>query len=409
MILAPGGDSVRSRSWVVLLLLFALGAGVGYVINRSRTPSDHVARADIVPAAQRSAEPAGGDASIDSSRRNAIVRAAEQVGPAVVSINVVQTRVYRNPFFTGDPSYDQFFGRFFGPPEYRQQFRSMGSGVIVDAGGIVITNDHVVEGADEIKVSLTDGRGFDGKVVGTDPSSDLAVVKIEGRDLPVARLSESNDLLVGEWAIAIGNPFGYLLADTRPSVTVGVVSAVNRDFRPEGDEGHIYKGMIQTDAAINPGNSGGPLVDATGEVIGINTFIISRSGGSEGLGFAIPVDVVRHVVDEIRRYGEVRRPWAGFTVRDISSFIAERLGLESREGVVVWSVDSGSPADKAGLEVGDVIRKVNGQAIRDSGDARLAITGAQIGDTLALTAEREGKTREVSFRLVEEPKDRRGG
>ena len=404
---------MRPRTWLVLLVLFAVGAGGGYLMRRSQPAGGDLMAEHVpaMPAAQVAGERSGSaGAEIDASRQSAIVRAAQRAGPSVVSISVAQTRVYRNPFYTGDPFHDEFFRRFFGvPPEYREQIQGMGSGVIIDKSGIVVTNNHVVAGADQIKVILTDGRSFDGKLVGRDAGSDLAVVEIEGDDLPVASLAPSNDLLVGEWAIAIGNPFGYLLADARPSVTVGVVSAMNRDFRPEGDQGTIYKGMIQTDAAINPGNSGGPLVNATGDVIGINTFILSHSGGSEGLGFAIPIDAVRRVVDEIRRYGEVRRPWTGLTIRDISPFIADRLGLASREGVVIWSVDSGSPADEAGIDVGEVIREVDGRAIRDSGDARLAISGAQIGDTMKLKIEREGKTRDVRLTLREEPKDRRSG
>jgi serine protease Do len=403
---------MRRRSWITLLLLFALGAAGGYLLNRPRAvrlpPGEMVAMAAPSEGEVPASRPG---ATIEVSRRNAIVEAADRVGPAVVSVNVLQTQVYRNPFFTGDPYHDQFFQRFFGvPPEYRRQIRSMGSGVIVDPGGIVITNDHVVQGADEIKVVLTDGRSFDAKLAGADPASDVAVLRFEGASLPVAPLGGSDDLMVGEWAIAIGNPFGYLLADMRPSVTVGVVSGVDRDFRPEGDdEGRIYKGMIQTDAAINPGNSGGPLVNANGEIIGINTFILSRSGGSEGLGFAIPIDTVKRVMEEIERYGEVRRAWIGFSVRDISPFIAERLGLQDARGVVVWSVDSRSPAEEAGMEPGDVIRKVNGRTIADSGEARLTISGARIGEDLKLTMEREGKTREINIRVREEPKDRRAG
>jgi serine protease Do len=275
----------------------------------------------------------------------------------------------------------------------------MGSGFIISADGLVLTNEHVIRGASQIKAILPDGRSFTGHVVGAHPQYDLAVVKIEGKDLPVAPLGSASDLMVGEWAIAIGNPFGFLLNDVQPTVTAGVISATHRDIKSQSDENGIYKDMIQTDAAINPGNSGGPLLNAKGEVIGVNTFIFSKGGGgSIGIGFAIPIDVAKKVVDEIVRYGKVRNVWIGVRTWELTPLVAERVGTADRNGLFVSVVEQGSPADKAGMKVGDIIRKVNGIPIRDVNEAYRAIFGANVGDTITLTVDRESK--QISFRLA---------
>ncbi|MBI5835783.1 MAG: trypsin-like peptidase domain-containing protein [Candidatus Eisenbacteria bacterium] len=334
------------------------------------------------------------------SRQNAITRAAERAGAAVVSISVVQTQVVQeSPFFSFFP--DEFFDRFSPPMQYRREVPGLGSGFIVNREGYVLTNSHVVQGARQIKVTLTDGRQFEGKLVGSDPSYDLAVVKVEGKDLPVAAEGNSDDLIVGEWAIAIGNPFGFLLNDTKPSVTVGVVSATRRDIKPEAGVTGVYKNMIQTDAAINPGNSGGPLVNAMGEVIGINTFILSKGGGSIGLGFAIPINTAKKVFEEIVQYGRVRSVWIGVSVQDVTPYLAQRFALTDRSGVIILTVERGSPAARAGVRVGDVVRQVDGEKVRNADEAGRAIFGAGVGDTVRLTLERQGKPVEVRLTLEE--------
>ena len=335
-----------------------------------------------------------------SSRRTALVQAAERVGPSVVTISVVQTRLVQStpfaseffePFFRDIPSY-----------RYREQIPSMGSGFIISSKGYVVTNEHVVRGAEKITVILADGRSFTGKVLGAQPQYDVAIVKIEGERLPLAKLGTSSDLMVGEWAIAIGNPFGFLLNDTQPTVTAGVISATRRDIKAAGStSGGIYKNMIQTDAAINPGNSGGPLVNASGEVVGVNTFIFTKSGGSEGIGFAIPIDAAKRVVDEIIRYGKVRNVWIGVGTWDITPYLAERLGTTDRNGLYIASVERGSPADKAGAKVGDIIRKVNGTSVSDVNEAYRALFGANVGDTITLTVERDGKLQTLRLTLEE--------
>jgi serine protease Do len=348
-------------------------------------------------------------ASIDESRRTAIVRAAELAGPGVVSISTIRTQIVRSPMFA--PFHDQWFEPFFRElyPARRYDIPGLGSGFVVDPQGYVITNSHVVQDAESIKVTLPDGREFDGTAVGGDPNYDIAVIKIEGKDLPQVVLGDSDQLLVGEWAVAIGNPFGFLLNDTQPSVTAGVISATHRDVKSEQRSGGIYKDMIQTDAAINPGNSGGPLVNSNGEVIGINTFIFSSSGGSLGMGFAIPINTAKRVVDEIIRFGQVRDIWIGISVQEISPFLAERLAIADRQGLVVSAIDRGSPAYRAGIRVGDVIRTVNGTKVTQTRDAQRTIFGTKVGDTIRLKVEREGKAREVAVRVEEAPDTRQEG
>lgn len=345
----------------------------------------------------------GAGASLPESRRSAIVTAAQRVSPAVVTVSVVQTRTVRTDPF-GMPFRDDFFERFFPPSVYQERVPGLGSGVIVDASGIVVTNSHVVRDADEIKVNLPDGRSFKAKLLGDSPVYDLAVLKIEGDALPVAPLGDSDGLVVGEWAIAIGNPFGHLISDSQPTVTAGVVSATRRDIKAEATPSGMYKNMIQTDAAINPGNSGGALVNADGEVIGINAFIFTSGGGSIGLGFAIPVNLAKRVLAEVRRYGRVRVAWPGMTVQPVTEVIARRLGWEQAGGLVVSGIDRGGPADRAGLKPLDRIRKVNGRVTNNVEDAQSGIYGAQVGDALELEVERDGRTRLVKVILEEAPR-----
>jgi serine protease Do len=337
---------------------------------------------------------------LDASRRTAVVRAVERVGPSVVTLSVVQTRVVQtSPLTLGDEFFEPFFRDMIPQYRYREQIPSMGSGFIISSDGTVLTNEHVIRGAEQIKAILPDGRAFAGRVVGAHPQYDLAVVKIEGKNLPVAPLGTANDLMVGEWAIAIGNPFGFLLNDVQPTVTAGVISATHRDIKSQNEEGGIYKNMIQTDAAINPGNSGGPLLNAKGEVVGVNTFIFSKGGGgSIGIGFAIPIDAAKRVVDEIIKYGKVRNVWIGVRTWELTPYVSERLGTADRNGLYVSVVERGSPADKAGMKVGDIIRKVNGTTIRDVREAYRAIFGANVGDTITLTVDRD--TKQITFRLL---------
>lgn len=335
--------------------------------------------------------------SVDDSRRNAIVEAAERVGPAVVSVSVVATQVVRERTSVFD---DWFFPMFPGRERLRQ-VQGLGSGFIVSEDGYVVTNEHVVRGATRIVVTLMDGRQLEARLVSQDPVTDLAVLKIEATELPVAPLGRSDDLMIGEWAIAIGNPFGYLLADRNPSVTVGVISATGRDVRPESGAGQqqVWSNMIQTDAAINPGNSGGPLVNARGEVIGANAFIFSGgSGGSIGLGFAIPIDRVKRVLADVVEFGEIRHPWTGIHV----STPPVRDG-ETPRGVRVVRIDPGSPAERAGVQPGDLIVSTDGRSIRSALEWEGRLLDLPTGRSVAVRIEREGRTVEIELTPAEDP------
>ncbi len=338
------------------------------------------------------------------SRRNGITNAIEKVKPAVVSVNVIRTEVVQTSPFN---SFFNDFYRGFLPRTYKREVQNLGSGVIISEDGYAITNSHVVQNATEIKVFLSDGRSFEAELIGSDVVNDIAVVKLKDieTELPHAYLGDSDGIIIGEWTIALGNPFGYLIKDSKPTVTVGVVSAMNRNFR--SNEDRIYKKMIQTDAAINPGNSGGPLVNINGEIIGINTFIFSKSGGSLGMGFAIPSNRVKNIVQEIIKYGGIRPIWFGFKVQDITPSLASSLGLDSSDGVIVSYIDEDGPADDAGLKRGDLIITIDGQIIKIVNDAEIAVSDIRIGEILKIEIIRDGK--EMSKELTpQEYHDKKG-
>jgi Do/DeqQ family serine protease len=315
----------------------------------------------------------------------------KSVNPAVVNIATFTKREANNPLLN-----DPFFRHFFDIPEQRQapqqRQRSAGSGVIVSAAdGTVITNHHVINGADEIQVVLNDGRSFAAELVGSDPEVDIAVLKIEASNLTQLSMSNSDDLLVGDFVVAIGNPFG--LGQT---VTTGVVSALGRTGL--GIEG--YEDFIQTDASINPGNSGGALVNLRGELVGINTAIIAPAGGNIGIGFAIPINMARASVEQILEHGEVKRGQIGVSIQDVTPELQEAFGLKNGQlGVLVTGVAEKSEADKAGLKPGDVIVAVDGRPTLSAGALRNAIGVRRIGDHVKITFIRDGKEKTVRSRV----------
>jgi serine protease Do len=320
---------------------------------------------------------------ISNSRQNAITRAVAAASPTVVGINVTSVRTYyrRSPFFD-----DPFFRQFFGDEEIQKKVQSLGSGFIVSPDGYIITNQHVVENALEIIVTREGGRQYVAEKIGEDITSDVALLKIDGKDLPYARLGNSDDVIIGEWAIALGNPFGLFDISSKPTVTVGVISAVDQDFGRQEDR--VYEDMIQTDAAINGGNSGGPLVNSQGEVIGMNAWIISGSetmSANIGLGFAIPINRVKRVFTDLLNYGRVDRSfWTGIHYDVVTPNIARYLGLKTTRGAIVSEIDNNSPAEKAGLEVGDVIFAINGRDINNFNDITTIIDNLDLkaGDAL---------------------------
>jgi len=342
------------------------------------------------------------NAELNNDRTNAIVLATREVAPAVVSINVVQQQRYRTPQM-------DMMERFGLIPhrDYYRPVQNMGSGVIVSADGMVVTNNHVVENGLQILVTLSTGKQYQAVVLDRIERYDLAVLHIQAGDLPVARIAHGDSLQIGEWAIAIGSPYGYLLADTQPTVTVGVISAVNRDIKGQGS-GSVYLGMIQTDAAINPGNSGGPLVNTHGEVVGINTFIFSDNGGSVGIGFAVPSSRVMVVVEEIRRFGHYREPQIGLNLRPIDALDIMKYKLSDPVGAFVDNVVPGLAAWQAGLRQGDIIREIEGLRLDQSDAIYRFYYNARVGDRMRFRAERNGKMFEGTIVLAEQGTERAG-
>jgi serine protease Do len=379
----------------------ALVVLAGVLLSRHpRVPNDSSAIPSTGGASSyRTASTAGSTSDeISSDRRNAIVRATEQVAPAVITINAIYTRRTR-------PVYDWYWNRYY--PGRKFETANLGSGIIIDAQGYAFTNYHVVENAERIQVTLHNGSDFTAKLVGSAPSYDLALIKLEGDEFQAAPLGDSDDLLIGEWAIAIGSPYGLYLADTQPTVTVGVISAMHRDIKQDPDSPQIFNDMIQTDAAINPGNSGGPLVNARGEVIGINTIIFTGAGSNTniGLGFAIPINRARFVFDEIVKHGRVRNVWLGMTAATITPQLQAALDLPTANGVIVQGIEEGGPAQKGGLKPGDQIIAINGVAVESREQANRMIFGSAVGKTLEMTINRKDDLIKLKVTLEERPKD----
>ena len=322
---------------------------------------------------------------------------AESVSPAVVNIRTVKTikgggRVFRNfsksPFDKNDPMRD-FFEKFFGEqPQHDFKQKSLGSGFIIDKKGYIVTNNHVVENADKIKVKLKNGNEFDAEVVGMDSYTDIALIKIKSlRNLPATRLGDSDSLKVGQWVVAIGSPFGL-----EHTVTAGIVSAKGRVIGSGP-----YDDFIQTDASINPGNSGGPLVNMKGEVIGINTAIIA---GGQGIGFAIPINLVRGIINQLKQNGDVTRGWLGVSIQDLSEELAKYYGIKDKSGVLVTEVFPGNPADKAGIQPKDIIIEVDNKKIKKGRDLTTIIANIGVGDVAEIKFLRKGKEKTVKVKIA---------
>jgi len=333
------------------------------------------------------------------SRRGVLTMAPllERVTPAVVSINIVG----KSKVPEGLKGNEELLERFFGgriPQQQDREKRGLGSGVIVDASkGYIVTNHHVIDGADEITVTLEDKRQVTADVVGSDEKTDIAIIKISERGLTDLKFARSSNVKVGDYAVAVGNPFGL-----SHSVTSGIVSALGRDR----GAGNSYQDFIQTDASINPGNSGGALVNSKGELIGINAAIVSRSGGNQGIGFAIPTNIVQGVMRQLISYGEVRRGRIGVSIRDISPDLKDALKLSTLDGALVNDVTEDSPADKAGLKEGDIIIGFNGDDIRDASDIRNSVGLVEPGERADITYLREGKRRTTRISVAEFDEER---
>ena len=330
---------------------------------------------------------------------NAFVEVAKKVKPSVVSIRSERTVTvspgegFGEDFFKGSP-FEDFFKRYGGPPRKQKQVGE-GSGVIVDGRGYILTNHHVVASADKLTVRLLDGRELQGSIQGSDPKTDLAVIRVEAKELPVALLGDSDKIQVGEWAIAIGSPFGL-----QETVTVGVISAKGRSGLGTG----TYEDFLQTDASINPGNSGGPLVNIDGEVIGINAMIIQPG---QGIGFAIPITLARNIMLQLIDRGKVVRPWVGIGLQDLTPELMKSFNVAEKEGAVVSQVFEGSPAEKAGFRVGDIVVTIDGVKIKNSQDVVREVLKKQVGQRIQFVVVREGKELDIPATTVEMPAEKK--
>ena len=354
------------RPWIGYSAALLLASGVGACGERA--PDVQVSSAGAqATAADRSAR----QTAIDASRRTALVAAAERASSAVVSINATVRREAR-----ARSPWDFFF-----VPERSRLVEGYGTGFVIRANGIIVTNQHVVANAGRVVVTLADGTDLPATVLGEDPLTDIAVLQVKRQGLPTVSTGRSTDLMIGEWVVALGNPYAFLLGNSEPTVTVGVVSGTNRNILPSGEQTGLYFDMIQTDAAINPGNSGGPLTNALGEVVGVNSSIFSSSGGSVGLGFAIPIERALRVADEIIQHGTVRRAWVGLEVEGASAM----RGWKTAGGVTVSSVAPGGPAAKASLRKGDVLTEANGRPLRNYLDWEAVKLDLHVGDVVQLS------------------------
>ena len=334
--------------------------------------------------------------NVNSSRKTAITRAIEKVGPAVACINVQQNV---SAYTTSDP-----FFRYFFPPEI-YPMKSSGSGVVISPDGYVLTNTHVVENASKISVTLSGGDEYDAEVIGVDKTSDLALLLLNGNNFPFAEMGDSDDLIIGEWVIALGNPFELFSVSNQPTASVGIISANHMDFGMQKESGRVLQNMIQTDAAINPGNSGGPLVNSEGRVIGINTFIFTGSNynrGSIGIGFAIPINTAKRIAKELKTSGSIDRSFTtGLVVQPLTRSMIRHLNIPFRDGVIVVHVDKNSSAQKAGIAIGDIIVTAAGNKVNSPSDIRdiIAEKDLRSGDTIKFKIFRENAYLNIRLKL----------
>jgi len=377
------------RFFPISLILAGLIAGFVFTANLGVQPLSFAEETGVKPAATE----------FLGRFNDSLTQVADAIKPAVVNISTTKTvEGIGNPF-RGMPD-DPFFRRFFGDRfrdfghHGKMKTSALGSGVIVTKDGYILTNNHVVKDADEIKVILYDKREFDGKVVGTDPKTDLAVIKIDAGDLPAAKIGDSDALKVGELVVAVGNPFAL-----DHTITMGIVSAVGRSNIGIAD----YEDFIQTDAAINPGNSGGALVNIKGELIGINTAIFSTNGGYMGIGFAIPANLANSVMESIVQHGKVIRGWLGVSIQDLTPDIAKHFDVKETHGSLVTSIVNDSPAEKAGIKRGDLIVKVDGKSVENSTSLRNMIANVAPGTSVSITVIREGREKTMNVALGEFP------
>ncbi len=397
------------RFFIILTVPLLIGFGIGYVVKPAGVQSAQAATTAFDQTFSSTGQAQEKNAQeVDQlilSRQNAITRAVAKLSPAVVGINViaVQQIRYRDPFsqFFDDP----FFKPFFGDRVYNQEVKELGSGFIISPDGYIVTNDHVAGNGTDITITITGGKQMKAKLIGTDPATDICLLKVDGKDLPYVTLGNSDDVVIGEWAIALGNPFGLFEINDKPTVTVGVISSTGMKLGQL--QNRYYRDMIETDAAINGGNSGGPLVNSSGEVIGMNTLIFTGGQSSTyiGYGFAIPVNKIKKVVTDLKKKGKVAHDiTAGFDVQPVDTRIARYFGMKQPQGVIVSDIHSGGPAETAGLKVGDIVLEVNGEKVNSDSDILAVMIELSPGDILKFKIYREHKTIDINLTLAATPK-----
>lgn len=380
-------------SSITTLFIVSVVLGVLYYSNSfTKKPSSQDNNEKVIPAVQRQAV----TDSINKSRQTVITETIKNVSSAVVGINVVEIREYRSPwynFFRDDPYFRDYF-------RTQQRVQGLGSGYIISPDGYIVTNDHVAGNAVEVIVTMTNGKQYEAEVIGSDMASDICLLKIDANNLPYIKFGRSDDLLIGEWVIALGNPFGLFDINDQPTVTVGVISSTGMNLGQANNR--YYVNMIQTDAAINGGNSGGPLVNSVGELIGMNTLIFTAEGsrGNVGVGFAIPVEKIEKIVTELKANGKVDRDfWTGLRIQAVDQGIAKYYNLESARGVIITHVAENSPAEKADLKVGDIILRVDKYKVNDDETLIGILQEFKTGDTLTLTIIRDNKQLTKTMKL----------
>ncbi len=377
----------RKRLKFVFALLIIIS---GSVLLLTQTRKDHPlfyeSKDSLYSSSQQNAQI---NKNISDSRENAITETVRKISPAVVGINVTEIQQYNSPFssFFNDPFFKQFFG---DQGQLNQKVKELGSGFLISPDGYIVTNDHVAGNAAEVTVTLTNGKDYKAKIVGTDHATDICLLKIDAANLPYVTLGNSDNILIGEWVIAFGNPFGLFSLNDKPTVTVGVVSSMGMNLEPISNR--YYLNMIQTDASINAGNSGGPLLNSLGEVIGMNTLIYSQSGGSIGLGFAIPINKVKRVITQLKEYGKIDHNFdIGLKIQAIDEGIANYYHLHTTRGVIITQVFPNSPASRAGLKEGDIILQIDNYLINDGQTLLGVFQQYSTGETISVKVLRDDK------------------
>ncbi|HZW38646.1 MAG TPA: trypsin-like peptidase domain-containing protein [Ignavibacteriaceae bacterium] len=383
--------SNKSKIITFILAFLVLSGSIFYIVKSDAKPLYQETDIDTLKTNVNNA--------ISSSRNNIITETVKKVSPAVVGINVTEIVKYRDPF--GSLMDDPFFRQFFGDRgNYNQKVMGLGSGYLISADGYIVTNDHVAGNAAEITVTMTNGKHYNAKVVGTDPTSDICLLKIDANNLPYMTLGNSDNVIIGEWVIALGNPFGLFALNDQPTVTVGVVSAKGMNLEPINKR--YYLNMIQTDAAINGGNSGGPLVNAFGEIIGMNTLIYTAGGvqGNIGLGFAIPINKVKNIIQELKDKGKIDRDFdIGLRVQTIDDEIAKYYKLETTRGVIITQVLPNTPAARSDLKVGDIIEQIEDYKVSNVQTIEGIFQEFRAGQKINIKVLRDNEEKNISMKL----------